>query len=543
MARMMATDDQTCVKNNVGAHCLSGSDTESLESTRANTKTKQRKKMAADSKSKTRAKHAEHADQTTTVPGSSEQLPADMAEFKTMFAELKELREEAREKERKREEQDAALTKTVKDGGEMAGDRNPGYSSGACGDIYDDEMEQDGEEYTQSYSQPYSQDYEDDDEESVTSINMDEQLNILKAACAKPKSQQAGETKETLSPFSSFKAPALPKEGPAEVTGTPTTTNTSTAGASVGAPARTKTRREFKLESGLHEGALLTELQKVYKNVKKAVTPRIRISESMAGVLQHFYEGPSGGGPKPLKTIKEISREYTGLLDVPDARVQVLNEEIRFAEGRKDGECSLLTATKGVVGALTAIAPTLDIILQRGSADPELNNQSLNMLNAMRLLICTHSQIRTDRKLNVQKVVHSRLGKELIKEKRDVYGDLPEPSEHLLGENLGEKNRQLLKSVRASDSCMSTGGYNGKRRYSQDRHTRGNNNGPYNKFRGNGRFRGQRGGRQSSSWGTRQQAPEKQFGRTSEDYAQYGNVPSLNRGGRGRGNPNRGFQK
>ena len=58
------------------------------------------------------------------------------------------------------------------------------------------------------------------------------------------------------------------------------------------------------------------------------------------------------------------------------------------------------------------------------------------MLNAMRLLICMHSQIRTDWKLNVQKVVHSRLGKELIKEKRDVYSDLPEPSEHLLGEKI-----------------------------------------------------------------------------------------------------------
>ena len=39
------------------------------------------------------------------------------------------------------------------------------------------------------------------------------------------------------------------------------------------------------------------------------------------------------------------------------ARVQTLNEEIRFAKGGKDGESFLLTATKEVVGALTAIAP------------------------------------------------------------------------------------------------------------------------------------------------------------------------------------------
>ena len=47
--------------------------------------------------------------------------------------------------------------------------------------------------------------------------------------------------------------------------------------------------------------------------------------------------------------------------------------------------------------------------------------------------------------MNVKKVVHSLLGKELIKEKRDIYGELPEPTDFLLGDNLGEKNRELMK--------------------------------------------------------------------------------------------------
>ena len=50
------------------------------------------------------------------------------------------------------------------------------------------------------------------------------------------------------------------------------------------------------------------------------------------------------------------------------------------------------------------------------------------------------------------KVVHTRLGKELIKEKRDAYGEIPDPREFLLGGNLGERNKQLLKSVKASDN-------------------------------------------------------------------------------------------
>ena len=81
-------------------------------------------------------------------------------------------------------------------------------------------------------------------------------------------------------------------------------------------------------------------------------------------MIQHFYIGPNEGSPKALKTIKEIARQYTGLKYVPEAWVLALNEEIRFVEGRKDGESSLLTATKGMVGAMTAIVPVLDVILR-----------------------------------------------------------------------------------------------------------------------------------------------------------------------------------
>ena len=107
-------------------------------------------------------------------------------------------------------------------------------------------------------------------------------------------------------------------------------------------------------------------------------------------MIQHFYIGPNEGGPKASKTIKEIARQYTGLKDVPEARVLALNEEICFAEGRKDGESSLLIATKGVVGAMTTIASVLDVILRRCSADPELNAHAIHMLNEIRLLVCTH---------------------------------------------------------------------------------------------------------------------------------------------------------
>ena len=138
-----------------------------------------------------------------------------------------------------------------------------------------------------------------------------------------------------------------------------------------------KTRRLFKLDTNLQEGSLLTHLQEVYNKEKKPVVPRIAFSESMAGTINYYQ------GPKYLKTIREVAREYRGLADVLGARVQALNEEIKFAESRKDRKNSLLTATRGIVGALTAIALVMDLMLKRGSSDPALDVHSTDMLNAI----------------------------------------------------------------------------------------------------------------------------------------------------------------
>ena len=56
----------------------------------------------------------------------------------------------------------------------------------------------------------------------------------------------------------------------------------------------------------------------------------------------------------------------------------------------------------------------------------------------IKVLVVKHCQIRIDWVLGVGKVVNSKLRMELIEEKRDVYGELAEPNEFLIGENLGE---------------------------------------------------------------------------------------------------------
>lgn len=531
MAKMMSVDDQPIIVSRIA----SDSDSETVEPSKL-AKSKPRKKMAVETKPKTRSKNPEvgHASGSTS---SNSVTTSEMADFKKMYEEMVQLREKVNTLQTQadqRQEQEQEWEQYV------------GQDGGASNTWPEQEEEE--------------QDHweEEDGSESIGSLgsmSTSEQFSALRAAgpnkqvnlTSAPITSTANDSVGKPLPFSSFKMPPPPKSTPVETGSTPavavaTTTETTTP---VGGGKATKARREFKLAEDLHEGSLLSELQETYKKVRGPVTGRIVISESMAGAIHFYYGTPLEGTPKHFKTIRDISRHYTGLADVPAARLQIMNEEIKFGEGRKEGESALITCSKGLVAILTAIAPTMDIILRRGSADPELDAQGIHMLNAIKMAVATHSQARLDRKKSVTKVVHSRLGKELIFEKRDAYGDLPEPSEYLLGDNLADRNKQLIKSVKASDSCMSTniaGGlaYKGKRRSSYEGQGRST---PYNnKFRGNGRFRG-RGPRSSSTWGNKPQAPDKRFGRTSEDYAQYGNVPSTSRGGRGRGNQNRGFQK
>ena len=54
------------------------------------------------------------------------------------------------------------------------------------------------------------------------------------------------------------------------------------------------------------------------------------------------------------------------MLHMPVAQLQTLKEEIRFAEGRKDGENALLTASKWVLAEITAITLIMDMILKQG---------------------------------------------------------------------------------------------------------------------------------------------------------------------------------
>ena len=74
-------------------------------------------------------------------------------------------------------------------------------------------------------------------------------------------------------------------------------------------------------------------------------------------IYAHFYSHT-----KTKKAINELARQYTGIKTIQEAHVQALNNKIHFVEGRMLTEWT----SKRVMEALTAIAPTVTLILSRG---------------------------------------------------------------------------------------------------------------------------------------------------------------------------------
>ena len=66
------------------------------------------------------------------------------------------------------------------------------------------------------------------------------------------------------------------------------------------------------------------------------------------------------------------------------------------------------------------------------------------MLDAIQILVLTHSQLTADRLPNVRNVVNAQLGRDLIK-----------PTDHLL-EDLADRNKKVMKSILAADTVMYT---------------------------------------------------------------------------------------
>ena len=192
-----------------------------------------------------------------TQPAPSDLQTNEMAEMKSILSELMELKRDARAAEEKRTAAEAEMVereKTIRQGRYKVSQQDGAGRDTWSENEYEEEGDMDEDDYNP---------YEEDDEDPVTSISMNDHLIALKLCISSQEETTPLPTTAQPASFSTFRAPALPKPGPEEAVAMPTTT--------VAMAAKLKQRQEFKLEKGLQEGALLTQLEEYYKKVKKPV--------------------------------------------------------------------------------------------------------------------------------------------------------------------------------------------------------------------------------------------------------------------------------
>ena len=179
--------------------------------------------------------------------------------------------------------------------------------------------------------------------------------------------------------------------------------------------------------------------------------PRVVVDPCLKGVLGSYFSNK-----KPWKVIKDLSKQHTGLADFAQAQVHYLDKEIKFSGVHLTKERALLTGQKVMLGALATVVPVLAEVIKRGSSDPLLDDLSLNLLSGVKLLVAGVTQNTLDRRANVKEVLHTVLGKEIVKTAEDIHGEPLPPNEYLLGGKLGDKNKEVIKSAKASDQCLGT---------------------------------------------------------------------------------------
>ena len=106
---------------------------------------------------------------------------------------------------------------------------------------------------------------------------------------------------------------------------------------------------------------------------------------------------------------------------------------------------ALQNIKKGVVTAISAMAPIGSLMVERGNSDPDLEDLSVNMLDAMQLLALTSRGVEHRRrealKPNMQQTYAKVLGK-------------PHEPQWLCGGNLSEVTRKCEAAKRLADKVI-----------------------------------------------------------------------------------------
>ena len=211
------------------------------------------------------------------------------------------------------------------------------------------------------------------------------------------------------------------------------------------AEAAGKPEAEDQLDfSSLKTGKMAELLKASHRKAKEGIKVAPPINSTLAAIVNEFMEET-----KVVTEMERIAKEYPKVKNLDKIVVPKLENELFGAIDQhvRNGDISMQSIQKAVVGAISAIAPVTSLIVERGDEDKELEDFSGNMVDSIKMLTLANKALSTKRRELLRPSMQATYAKAL--------GKANEGSpEWLYGGNLSEATRQCEAAQKIAQKVM-----------------------------------------------------------------------------------------
>ena len=205
------------------------------------------------------------------------------------------------------------------------------------------------------------------------------------------------------------------------------------------------TERAKELDfASLKEGKLAELLKSRHKKVADADKVGPVVNETLAHVINSFFEETKTAGE-----LERLAKDYPRVKNAEKMVVPKLEPELFSAvdQASRATDIALQNIQKGIVSALSAMAPVGSVMLDRGKADQELDELSGNLLDSFNMLALASQAVSSRRRENLKPLMQATYAKALAK-----------PQEGsplwLYGGNLSESTRKCEVARKLADKIV-----------------------------------------------------------------------------------------
>ena len=177
----------------------------------------------------------------------------------------------------------------------------------------------------------------------------------------------------------------------------------------------------------LKTGKLASLLKSQHNKVNEADRVSPEINDTLAKIINSYFVSTKAGD------LEKLVKEYPRVKNINRLAVPKLDAELFSAidQTSRTTDVALQALQKGVVAALSAMAPVASLMLERGETDDELDLLSQNLMDAIQLLAQVTNGLSVRRRELIKPSIQSTYAKALAK------GPSGAP-EWLFGGNLSE---------------------------------------------------------------------------------------------------------